>query len=720
MDCSEKNIKERSEQDEALFADAIRNMADSVTGGPEKGSRREGGMEAIKAVLRYYGFSAKNEPPREVTDFGDYLSYLLSPSGLMARRIRLTEAWWKDCVGPVIAFRRDGGAVALLPDSLGYYSWSGRKKERIHAKSWEMFTGEAYCFYKPFPNRRLKPLDLIKYALFTRSVKDVFGVMLLMGTVTLIGILVPKLTYFLYSTVTKSRSVSLLFSTVFFMICASISSTLFGTFKTMYEEIISTRMSIAVQAATEMRLLSLPPAFFRKYAAGELSERAGYLTSLTETLVSTLFGTGLSALFSLAYIGSIFAYAPGLVIPALAVIIVTVSFSLLVIFSRQKITKEKMEIETKESGMTYAMISGIEKIKISGAEKRAFAGWVNLYAKKIAKEYNPPLFLKLSTVITLAISTAGTLVMYYFAIRTGVNPAEYTAFTAAYGMVYGAFSSVASLATTFSEIRPIFAMAKPIMDCVPEETENKEIVTELTGKIELSHVTFSYGEDGPPAVDDLSLSIKPGQYIGIVGQTGFGKTTLIRLLLGFEKPQKGMICYDGKEIGSLNLKSLRRKIGVVMQDGKLIQGDILTNITLSAPWLTLDEAWAAAEMAGIAEDIAEMPMGMSTMISEGSGGISGGQKQRLLIARAVASKPRILILDEATSALDNITQRKVSESLSSLYGTRIFIAHRLSTIRQCDRILVLDKGRIIEDGTYDSLMEKNGRFAELAARQEIK
>lgn len=220
-------------------------------------------------------------------------------------------------------------------------------------------------------------------------------------------------------------------------------------------------------------------------------------------------------------------------------------------------------------------------------------------------------------------------------------------------------------------------------------------------------------------MDDLSLKIRPGQYVAIVGATGCGKSTLMRLMLGFETPQKGAIYYDGKDLASLDLKSLRRNIGTVMQNGKLFQGDIYSNIVISAPRLTMTEAWEAAEKSGIADDIRAMPMGMHTIISEGSGGISGGQRQRLMIARAIAPKPRILMFDEATSALDNITQKIVSDSLESLKCTRIVIAHRLSTIKQCDRIIVLDKGKIIEDGKYEDLIAQEGYFSQLVARQRL-
>lgn len=369
--------------------------------------------------------------------------------------------------------------------------------------------------------------------------------------------------------------------------------------------------------------------------------------------------------------------------------------------------------------MTYALITGIQKIKLAGAEKRAFARWGNLYAQSAKMTYDPPMFLKLNSVISLAISLTGTLVMYYMSVRAGLSVADYYAFNTAYGMVSGAFLSLAGIALSAAQIRPILTMVQPFFDAVPEVSDGKQVIERLSGGIELNNVSFRYNENMPLILDDLSLKIRPGQYVAIVGRTGCGKSTLLRLLLGFERPQKGAIYYDGKDLERIDLRSLRRRIGVVMQNGKLFQGDIYSNIVISAPWLSQQDAWEAAELTGIAEDIRRMPMGMNTVISEGSGGISGGQRQRLMIARAIAPKPKILMFDEATSALDNITQKKVSESLDRLKCTRIVIAHRLSTIRQCDRILVLDQGKIVEDGTYDELIASDGFFAELVARQRL-
>jgi ABC-type bacteriocin/lantibiotic exporter with double-glycine peptidase domain len=474
-----------------------------------------------------------------------------------------------------------------------------------------------------------------------------------------------------------------------------------------------------VEAAAMMRILSLPADFFKGYGAGELANRAQYINLLTKRLLEVVFTTGLTSLFSLAYIAQILAYAPALVAPALFVIIATVVVSIIAAVFQARVSREQMELASKESGMSYALISGIQKIKLSGAEKRAFARWGKTYSDSARLLYDPPTFLKVNSVLTLAITLVGTIAIYYAAAKSGVSVSEYYAFTVAYGMVSGAFTTLAGITLQAAQIGPILEMASPILAAEPEVAEDKQVVERLMGGIELNNVTFAYSEDMPNVLDGLSLKISPGQYVAIVGKTGCGKSTLKRVMLGFEKPQRGGVFYDGKDIQRMDLKSLRRKIGSVMQTGKLFTGDLYSNIVINNPRLTLDEAWEAAEMAGFADDIRSMPMGMFTLVSEGQGGISGGQRQRLLIARAIAPKPRILMFDEATSALDNITQKIVSESLEKLKCTRIVIAHRLSTIRQCDRIIVLDKGRIIEDGSYDELIAKDGFFAELVERQRV-
>ncbi|MBO7698198.1 MAG: ATP-binding cassette domain-containing protein, partial [Erysipelotrichaceae bacterium] len=467
------------------------------------------------------------------------------------------------------------------------------------------------------------------------------------------------------------------------------------------------------------RVLSLPAKFFREYSSGELPSRASSINSLCSMLAGFAFSLGLTSLSSLMYVSQIFSFAPSLVIPSIIIMVVSILLSVFSSLLQIKISGEQMKLAAEGSGLSYAMVTGIQKIKLSGAEKRAYSKWLNHYARETEYVYNPPLFLKINSVLITAVSLIGNIILYYIAVKTGIGQSNYFAFNSSYGLVMGAFTSLASMALSVARVRPILEMAEPILNEQPEIAENKEIITNVRGNIELSNVFFRYDEKSPYIVNNLSLKIKAGEYVAIVGKTGCGKSTLMRLLLGFEKPEKGAIYYDNKDMEKIDLKSLRQKIGTVMQSGGLFQGDIYSNITISKPTLTLDEAWEAAEIAGMADDIRDMPMGMQTMISEGQGGVSGGQKQRIMIARAVAPKPKILFFDEATSALDNKTQRQVSDALDKLKCTRVVIAHRLSTIKNCDRILVLEGGKIIEEGTYQQLVDKNGFFAELVERQRL-
>lgn len=721
----DEQIKERRQYDDDAFSEAFANMASAVMGKRFEAAftnDRAVTKDAIDEILKYYHVKSR-EVPDSIKDVNEQLEFLMRPYGIMRRTVKLEDGWYRDAVGAMLGTLSESGrVVALIPSGLSGYSffdYETGKSRRITRKNQHLFDDEAIAFYKPFPLKKLSIASLSAYIVQTLSVSDFVLIALATLAVSLVGLLSPMLSRLLFDRVLPSGNTRILLALAAFIVCVSVSTLLLSAVKSMLTARIETKLNLSVEAATMMRVMSLPADFFKQYSAGELSSRAAQVGPLCRMLVSTVLSTGLTSLFSLIYISQIFAYAPTLVAPALAILLVTVVFSVVSSLAQMKISTEQMALSGRESGMTYALITGIQKIKLAGAEKRAFARWGNLYAQSAKMTYDPPMFLKLNSVISLAISLTGTLVMYYMSVRAGLSVADYYAFNTAYGMVSGAFLSLAGIALSAAQIRPILTMVQPFFDAVPEVSDGKQVIERLSGGIELNNVSFRYNENMPLILDDLSLKIRPGQYVAIVGRTGCGKSTLLRLLLGFEKPQKGAIYYDGKDLERIDLRSLRRRIGVVMQNGKLFQGDIYSNIVISAPWLSQQDAWEAAELTGIAEDIRRMPMGMNTVISEGSGGISGGQRQRLMIARAIAPKPKILMFDEATSALDNITQKKVSESLDRLKCTRIVIAHRLSTIRQCDRILVLDHGRIVEDGTYDELIAASGFFAELVARQRL-
>ena len=724
MGVFDEQIRQRKHGDQELFEDSILRMASAVVGREVAGSmvsNRVVTKEAVDDILKFYHVSP-TDIPAQVSDPEEQLEYALRPHGIMHRMVELPRGWHKDAFGPMIAYRAsDGAPIPVFPKPYrGYwYRDEAGRKTTVNARNVGEFAAEARCFYRPLPLGKIGMGDLLRYMKQCLNAADFSLLACITLLVTLIGMLLPPIVKMLTGYVADTDSYAVLWSTAAFLLCTALAQQLMEASRGVALNRILTKASTSVAAAFMMRMLSLPATFYRDYSAGELASRCSAAKTLVELIVANVLSLGATALFSLLYVVQIGQFAPALMWPAIGVIVATVVVMLATALVQMRVTRQQMEFAAKENGKSFSFICGVQKVKLAGAEKRAFAQWARAYTKSAELQYNPPFFLKVSGAVSTAVSLAGAIVLYYLAASSGVAPSDYIAFFAAYGMVMGAFTALAGVVQATAQIKPYLEMMEPILAAEPEVAEDKEILTGLVGRIELSGVRFRYDESMPYVIDGMDLTIRAGEYVAIVGKSGCGKSTLVRLLLGFETPEKGAVYYDGKDMASLDLRSLRRRIGAVTQDGSLFPEDVYSNITISAPHLSVEDAWEAAEIARIADDIRAMPMGMQTMISEGSGGISGGQKQRLMIARAVAPKPRILIFDEATSALDNRTQKQISEALDDLKCTRIVIAHRLSTVKNCDRILYLEGGRIVEEGTYDELIERGGLFAELVERQRL-
>ncbi len=431
----------------------------------------------------------------------------------------------------------------------------------------------------------------------------------------------------------------------------------------------------------------------------------------------------LAAIFSLFNFALMFWYDLQLALVATGIAIFGVLVTCVAGFRQVGYQRKLSELEGKISGIVFQLISGISKLRLSGTEDRAFAVWAGEFGRQRKMSY------KVGVVSNLLLSFNSAFpilsLMAIFACLTlresgtgSLSTGSFVAFLAAYTMFQNALLQMSRTLISSLHVIPLYERARPIIQRQPEVDKTKNSPGELSGEIEVSHVHFRYSSDGPLVLKDVSFHVRPGQFIALVGGSGSGKSTMLRLLLGFEEPESGTIYYDGQELAGINIRELRRQIGVVLQSGKIIAGDIFKNIVGSSS-LTLDDAWEAAQMAGLEEDLRQMPMGMHTVLPPGGGTLSGGQRQRLMIARAIVRKPRLLFFDEATSALDNRTQSIVSRSLEKLHATRVVIAHRLSTIMHADHILVFDKGRICQEGNYEQLLDTGGLFAELAKRQLI-
>lgn len=713
-------IRERRASDRRYMQKSYEKLASVVDGHFQDRKEDQNCASALLEIGSYYKVENSNIPSG-IKDINDQMEYLFRPAGIMWRHIRLEGAWWKDIDGPVLCEKKTGGTVALLPDFCGryhFYDYEEDIRKRLDAQTAQILETQAVCFYEPLPQRALTGRDL--FAFMRGGIRKADMAMLaLMGLLIAgTGMVTPAATSMLFQAILPSGKTVLLYTVAVMLLGMAVTTFLLTIMQAVFQAGIQQKMKMRLRSAMFARIMGIPVDFFKKYSAGDMAKRVMSMEQLCSIFGSVLLGTGLTAVISLVYVGQIFMLAPSLTVPALAAIGLQLAVGMAGILFKTRVARRQLQAEAKLDGVVFSLFSGIQKIKLAGGESRAFAKWSRVYSEKADATYNPPLPLKAQMALASAVSVLGMYFLYSAAAGT-VSLSQYVAFNTAYSMVSAALLSLVGTASSLAMVRPILELAAPILEAEPETKEGKETVHTVSGNIELNNVSFQYTPDGPLIINDLSLKIRKGQYVAIVGTTGCGKSTLLRLMLGFETPQKGAVYYDGKDMSKVDQRSLRKKMGVVLQNGRLFADDIFSNIAISAPGLTLQEAWEAAEIAGIAEDIRDMPMGMNTILSEGGGGISGGQRQRLLIARAIAHKPKILMLDEATSALDNLTQKKVSESLDRMKCTRIVIAHRLSTIRQCDRIIVLDKGKIIEDGTYEELSRAGGFFAKLVERQQI-
>ena len=651
----------------------------------------------------------------------EQLTGILRPRGIMMRDISLSGQWWKECVGPLLGYARDGRLVALLPTKTGlgyqYREADGTVRKVGPREMAGQLKPEAITFTKALPFKPLKLKDLIRFTWDAVSGPNALLLIVCSLVVVFLGMFTPMANKLIFDTVIPTGDANDLLPITGLLIGATIGTLLLTFTRNLYIIRIRHIVELHVQNAVMARTFLLSPTFFSKNSSGELTAKLENISRLASLVNEVIVGTLLGAVLSIIYLVQVYVYGGKLLWPAIGIIAVQ---SLVLVLSYRNSVREQQkytESAARLSGMEYNLFAGIQKIKLTGSENRAFARWLDHYGDTAQILYNPAFKKHLYTALTAVLGLAGTMLIFWSALSGGVSTSNFIAFSAAFGMITASMAQLNRTVPDIAQIRPLLESVKPILEAVPEMEARAPQVEDLYGGIDVSSLSFRYEENGPLILDNLSLKIEPGEYVGIAGKSGCGKTTLMRLLLGFEQPLSGGIYYDNYDLSKVDKASLRRKIGCCLQSGSLFTGDIFHNITVTAPWATQDDAWEALRMACLEEDVKRMPMGLHTLVSEGGGGFSGGQKQRILIARALISKPDIIFFDEATSALDNIAQKAVSDNLDQLMCTRVVIAHRLSTIRHCDRIIVLDKGRIAEEGTFEELMERKGIFYEMSIRQ---
>ena len=652
----------------------------------------------------------------------DPLDEISRASRVRMRRVALKGDWWRKDSGPLLGFRdADERPVALLQKGTAAYTLVDPvdgTRQPVTSETAPGLAAFGYTFYPPFPDRPLGAWDLLTYSL--RGLRgDLLRVLLLGAAGGILGALVPIVTKQIVDVAIPQAEGNLAVSLALGLVVAAVSAMLFEVARQFAVLRIETKLDAGVQAAVWDRLLSLPTPFFREYAAGDLAVRAMGINTIRLMVTGATLSSLLSGVFSLFSFAVIYYYSVQLGLLATLMGAIIIGVTLAGGYFQLRYQRRETELLGKVSGLVLQMLTGIAKLRVAGAELRAFSVWAERYSAQKSNAVKAQSAANAVNVFNSASGVLTSLVIFaavaYF-IGGSISTGEFVAFNTAFAQFLFASAGMTTAFTTILQAAPFYERAKPILRTLPEVDTEKPDPGVLRGRVEINHVSFRYDPDGPLVLDDVSLRAEPGKFVAIVGPSGAGKSSLFRQLLGFEEPEAGSVYYDDHDLSKLNVQAVRRQMGVVLQNGRLMSGTIFQNIA-GVSQLTMDQAWEAARMAGLDKDIEMMPMGMFTFLGEGSSAISGGQRQRLMIARAIASKPRILLFDEATSALDNRTQAIVSSSLENLKATRIVIAHRLSTIINADRIYVLKAGRIVQSGTYEELMEREGPFRELAARQ---
>ncbi|MEN1761418.1 NHLP bacteriocin export ABC transporter permease/ATPase subunit [Anoxynatronum sibiricum] len=657
-------------------------------------------------------------------DSKDPLGEIAKAARFNTRQVILREDWHREDHGPLLAYwGEDKKPVALIPENPSRYRMHDpvTRESRVVDKALaEEMEGFAQYFYRPFPNKVLKAKDLIQFGLTSSWRRDLV-IILLMGIAGgILGMLTPVATGIVFDTVIPEGERSRLLQIGFLLGSVALANALFELTRSFAMLRLEGKMDGAIQAAVWDRLLALPVPFFKDYTSGELAMRAMGITQIRKVLSGVAVNTIITSMFSIFTFGLLFYYNKRLALFATIPVVVSILVTLGLGHFQLRYEKKLIDFSKDIQGMVLQLFSGVAKFRVAGAENRAFHQWTKAFSQQRQVALKNETVANIMKTFNALFPVVTSMFIYYMVIKSTkshLDPGKFIAFNSALGSFIGYMTNLSQTYITVNAINPMYKMIAPILEAMPEYDEAKGDVGVLTGEIEVSRVSFRYKEGAPLVLKDMSFKIQEGEYVALVGSSGSGKSTLFRVLLGFEKPETGQVYYNGKDLTKVDIRSVRKQLGVVLQNGQLMQGDIYTNIVGSNPSLTMEDAWDAARRAGMEEDIKAMPMGMHTVISEGASTLSGGQRQRLLIARAIVSRPRIIYFDEATSALDNRTQKIVSESLDQLSATRIVIAHRLSTIINCQRIIVMDQGEIAEQGTYEELMNMNGLFAQLAKRQ---
>ncbi|POX59183.1 NHLP bacteriocin export ABC transporter permease/ATPase subunit [Streptomyces sp. Ru62] len=642
-------------------------------------------------------------------------------SRVRTRAVRLDGRWWRENVGPLVGHRALSGApVALLWRRGGYvavHPGTGRETpvERANA---EEFEPRAVMFYRPLPDKRLGPLGLLRFSL--RGTRADLLNLLLAGLVTVaIGALVPIATGKVLGEYVPRAQEDLIVQVCLAVMVSGVVAAAFTLLENLSILRLEGRIEAALQPAVWDRLLRLPTRFFAQRSTGELASAAMGISTIRRLLAGVGPVVAQSVTVGAMNLALLFWYSPAMATAAIGMLVVIAAVFGGLGLWQVRWQRRLVVLGNKLNNQAFQTLRGLPKLRVAAAENYAYAAWARQFAHSRELQQKAGRIKNLTTVLGAVYLPVCTLLMFILLAgpaRGTMSAADFLAFSTSVTMVLTSVTQLTGAFVSAVAALPLFEEIKPVLEATPEVRTASTRPGPLSGAVEARRLSFRYADDGPLVLDDVSFAVRPGEFVAVVGPSGCGKSTLLRLLIGFDRPVSGSVLYDGQDLAALDQSAVRRQCGVVLQHAQPFTGSIMDVICGTEPY-TPEEAMAAAELAGLAEDIQRMPMGLHTIVA-GSGAVSGGQRQRLMIAQALIRRPRILFFDEATSALDNDTQRIVIDSTRKLNATRIVIAHRLSTVMDADRVIVMEEGKVVQQGTPAELLaDTGGRLHELVRRQ---
>ncbi|WP_432163685.1 NHLP bacteriocin export ABC transporter permease/ATPase subunit [Streptomyces tendae] len=707
----------RAQADRTLLASIGKRSAQRTTAADADAT-----YAACRLVARAAGIPlAEPAPGGTESERLDPVERIALASRVRTRSVRLEDRWWRDDVGPLVGHRTLSGApVALLWRRGGYvavHPATGRETPVERANAGE-FEPRAVMFYRPLPERRLSPLRLLRFCL-AGTRRDLSG-LLLAGLVTVaLGALVPIATGRVLGEFVPKAQTDLIVQVCLAVMLSSVVAAAFMLLQNLTILRLEGRIEATLQPAVWDRLLRLPTKFFTERSTGELASAAMGISAIRRLLAGVGPTVAQSVTVGAMNLGLLLWYSVPMALAAIGMLVVVAGVFLGLGLWQVRWQRRLVKLTNKLNNQAFQTLRGLPKLRVAAAENYAYAAWAERFAHSRELQQRAGRIKNLNAVLGAVYLPLCTLLMFMLLAgpaRGSMSAAEFLTFNASVTMLLTSVTQLTGAFVSGVAALPLFEEIRPVLDATPEVRTASTRPGPLSGAIEARRLSFRYTDDGPLVLDDVSFEVRPGEFVAVVGPSGCGKSTLLRLLIGFDRPLSGSVLYDGQDLAALDQSAVRRQCGVVLQHAQPFTGSILDVICGTEPY-TPEEAMAAARMAGLAEDIERMPMGLHTIVS-GGGAVSGGQRQRLMIAQALIRRPRVLFFDEATSALDNETQRTVIESTKALNATRVVIAHRLSTVLDADRVIVMEDGKVAQQGPPAELLaDTGGRLHELVRRQ---